>query len=138
MFCPNCGSPQADGSMRCGSCGAFLNTPGPHAPHGHSLAPPGHPGGAPGPQGYVPSVDNHLVVAILTTLFCCLPAGVVAIVYASQVNTKLQVGDYEGAWAASKNAKLWSLISFFTVLIPAALYFLAMCGAVAIGGAAGY
>ena len=57
------------------------------------------------------TVPNYLVFAILTTVFCCLPAGIPAIVFAAQVNGKLQAGDLAGAQQASKNAKLWCLIS---------------------------
>ena len=42
------------------------------------------------PSPYVP---NHLVWAIAVTIFCCLPAGMVAIVYAAQVNGMLDAGD---------------------------------------------
>ncbi|HTS37126.1 MAG TPA: CD225/dispanin family protein [Candidatus Solibacter sp.] len=59
----------------------------------------------------VTTVPNYLVFAILTTVFCCLPAGIPAIVYAAQVNGKLQAGDYAGAQQASKNAKLWCLVA---------------------------
>jgi hypothetical protein len=37
--------------------------------------------------------------------------GIAAIVYAAQVNGKLQAGDIAGAQAASNNAKLWCWIS---------------------------
>jgi len=37
------------------------------------------------------------VQAILCTLFCCLPFGIVAIVFAAQVDGKLAAGDYNGA-----------------------------------------
>jgi hypothetical protein len=57
------------------------------------------------------AVQNYLVFAILATVFCCLPAGIPAIVYAAQVNGKLQVGDVAGAQAASNNAKMWCFIS---------------------------
>jgi Gpi18-like mannosyltransferase len=56
--------------------------------------------------------NNYLVWAILTTIFCCLPFGIVSIVYAAQVNSKWMMGDYDGARASSKNAKLWAWISF--------------------------
>jgi hypothetical protein len=56
-------------------------------------------------------VQNYLVFAILTTVLCCLPAGIPAIVYAAQVNGKLQAGDIAGAQLASKNAKMWCWIS---------------------------
>jgi hypothetical protein len=58
------------------------------------------------------TVPNYLVFAILTTVLCCLPAGIPAIVYASQVNGKLMAGDYAGARAASNNAKLWCWVAF--------------------------
>jgi hypothetical protein len=58
------------------------------------------------------AVSNYLVFAILATVFCCLPTGIAAIVYAAQVNGKLQAGDLIGAQAASKNAKMWCWISF--------------------------
>ena len=57
------------------------------------------------------TVQNYLVFAILATVFCCLPAGIPAIVYAAQVNGKLQAGDVAGAQLASNNAKMWCLIS---------------------------
>ncbi|WP_248964892.1 CD225/dispanin family protein [Sphaerisporangium perillae] len=68
----------------------------------------GHGYGQQGPYGGGPAApDNHLVPAILTTLFCCLPFGIVSIVKSSQVNSKWAVGDYQGAIAASEEAKTW-------------------------------
>lgn len=55
--------------------------------------------------------ENHLALAIITTILCCLPLGIVSIVFASQVNSKYAAGDYEGAEKASKNAKLFWIIS---------------------------
>jgi hypothetical protein len=60
----------------------------------------------------VGSVPNYLVQAILVTLFCCLPLGIVAIVYAAQVNGKLAVGDIYGATEVSNKAKMWCWWSF--------------------------
>ncbi len=54
---------------------------------------------------------NYLVFAILATIFCGKIFGIVAIVFAAQVNTKWYAGDHQGALNASKNAKLWSWIS---------------------------
>jgi len=53
---------------------------------------------------------NYLILAIITTFFCCQITGVVSIVYAARVNAKWDGGDYAGAEADSKNAKLWGLI----------------------------
>ena len=55
---------------------------------------------------------NYLVWAIVTTILCCLPFGIVSIVYAAQVNSKWQMGDYEGAKLSSKNAKIWAWVAF--------------------------
>ncbi|MDR9399858.1 MAG: CD225/dispanin family protein [Psychroflexus sp.] len=55
--------------------------------------------------------NNHLALAIVTTLLCCQPAGIVSIVYASQVNSKYIAGDYAGAERASANAKTWWIVS---------------------------
>jgi ABC-type Fe3+ transport system permease subunit len=59
---------------------------------------------------------NYLVWAILTTILCCLPFGIVSIIYAAQVNSKWQMGDYEGAKQSSKNAKIWAWVSFGVAL----------------------
>ena len=61
------------------------------------------------PQGPPP---NYLAWAILTTIFCCLPFGIVSIVFAAQVNSKWIAEDYDGAMNASKNAKIWAWVSF--------------------------
>jgi Interferon-induced transmembrane protein len=61
------------------------------------------PGGA--------AVPNHLVWAILATVLCCLPSGIVAIVYSAQVNSKLLAGDIAGAQASSNSAKTWCWVS---------------------------
>ncbi len=50
------------------------------------------------------AIPTHLVKAILTTLFCCLPLGIASIVFASQVNTKELQGDIAGAQEASNKA----------------------------------
>lgn len=55
--------------------------------------------------------SNYLVFAILATIFCSKIIGIVSIVFAAQVNSKWNAGDFEGAVTASKNAKLWAWIS---------------------------
>jgi hypothetical protein len=56
-----------------------------------------------------PKPPNHLVWAILTTLCCCLPFGIVSIVFAAQVDSKYNGGDLAGALQASENAKKWAI-----------------------------
>ena len=54
--------------------------------------------------------------AILVTLFCCFPCGVISIIYASKVSTRLSRGDEEGAYEASRKAEMWVKISFWSIL----------------------
>jgi hypothetical protein len=75
-------------------------------------------------------VPNYLAQAILVTLFCCLPFGIVSIVYAAQVNGKLQAGDVQGAISSSNSAKMWCWISFGIGFAFSALYMLAVLGGV--------
>jgi hypothetical protein len=58
----------------------------------------------------VASVPNYLIPAIIS-LFCCLPLGVVGVIFAAQVNGKVAAGDTVGALDASKKAKLFSFIA---------------------------
>ena len=69
------------------------------------------------------SVPNHLAKSILVTLFCCLPFGIVAIVFSSQVDGKLAGGDVSGAREASDKANFWCNLSIGLGLVAAALYF---------------
>ncbi len=93
-------------------------------PYSESYPPPMPPAPRHVPRtGYAAGqVPNHLVWAILATLFCCLPAGIVAIVYAAQVDGKLASGDYAGAVEASNNASMWSWISFGSIFVIIILY----------------
>ena len=60
--------------------------------------------------------------AVIVTLFCCMPFGVVAIVKASQVNSKLSIGDWQGALNASGSARTWCWVSFVCSLIAGILW----------------
>ncbi|HET9033506.1 MAG TPA: CD225/dispanin family protein [Dokdonella sp.] len=69
------------------------------------------------------TINNNLVWAILATLFCCLPTGIVAIVYAAQVDGKVAGGDIEGAQHSARNAATWSWVSFGLFMIGILGYF---------------
>lgn len=64
-----------------------------------------------GPKG--PFSENWLVEAILVTILCCLPFGIVGIIFAAQVNNKQQAGDMEGAEKSRKEAAKWTKIGFW-------------------------
>ena len=65
----------------------------------------------PPPAGAEANIPNYLIPAILATVFCCLPVGVVSIIFAAQVNGKLAAGDIAAATDASKKAKMFMFIA---------------------------
>ena len=86
VVCSRCGTQSPDGTNFCPKCGQNLAAPSgppPYQPYGQSL-----------PSQQVP---NFLVWAILVTLFCCLPFGIISIIYAVQVDGKVSSGDLQGA-----------------------------------------
>ncbi len=77
-----------------------------------------------------PKPDNYLVWAILTTILCCLPFGIVSIVYATKVDNLYYAGQYDEAAAKAKSAKTWAIVAAASGLIFAVLYlvFVVMLG----------
>lgn len=69
------------------------------------------------------TVPNYLVPAIIS-IFCCWPLGIVAVIFAAQVNGKVAAGDISGAEDASKKAKLFSYISIGIGLAVGVVYLL--------------
>lgn len=65
----------------------------------------------PPPPGGSANVPNYLVMAIISVI-CCTPLGAVAVIFAAQVNSKVQSGDMAGAVEASRKAKMFSYIAF--------------------------
>ena len=111
MYCTECGAQISDETTVCPKCGVPVA--------GKNVAAAGNV--------HVPS---HMVGAILTTVFCCVIGGIVAMVYASQVNTKLAQGDIAGAQSASRSAFGWMIASAIFGGVCGLLY-LVLCVAAA-------
>ena len=56
-----------------------------------------------------PNIPNYLWQSIVATVLCCMPFGVVAIVFSAKVDGLVARGDIAGANAASKSAKNWMI-----------------------------
>lgn len=110
MYCTKCGTQNSDNAFKCVQCGEALSRPQQFA--ASSTKPI--------------EISNYLVQAILVTIFCCLPFGIPAIVFAAQVNTKVASGDYNGAIKSSRQAKMWCWISFGVGLGISLIYLLVM------------
>ena len=55
--------------------------------------------------------DNNLVWAIVSTILCCWPLGIVSIIKSTKVNTLWAQGDHEGAKKSADDAKKWAIYS---------------------------
>jgi hypothetical protein len=115
--------------------------PGPAGPPAYQQ--PGYPQPGYQQQGYQPVYgppagpppDNYLVWAILSTVLCCLPLGIVSIVYAAQVNDKWLRGDAAGATESARKAKqfaTWSAAVYGVLLVLVGIFYVGIF-ALAIG-----
>lgn len=77
--------------------------------------------GAVAPQD-IPRPPTHMASAIVATILCCLPLGIVAIIHSTKVSELYSKGDYHGALAASKKAKNWSNFAALAAIGLIALY----------------
>ena len=117
-LCPNCSASNEIDDSFCISCGTpFSGIPSQDAVTFTESTCPVRP-------------SNYLPWAILSTLCCCVPSGIVAIIYAAQVNSKWESGDQIGSEHASSRAKMWILIG---VGISAACWILYAVYVIAIG-----
>ena len=96
--CPFCTRRNEAGARYCASCGRPIPSTA------HSAY--GSPSTAADDR-----VPNYLLHAILATVCCCPPFGIVSIVHAAQVNGKVAIGDMKGARKLSHNARSWILVS---------------------------
>jgi uncharacterized membrane protein len=84
-----------------------------------------------------PRPNSYLALAIISTILCCLPTGIVSIIYATKVNSHYEDGNYDEAKRASKNAKTWGLVSIGIAVLGWLIYMLifgvALFGAISNG-----
>lgn len=104
--CPACGESILLAARKCRFCGELLDG---SAPRRHTAT-----GGERPP--------SHLTKAIITTLCCCQPFGIVAIVYAAQVDSRWHQGNHLGAGEASDKANLWANLGIAFGLATQLLY----------------
>lgn len=62
-------------------------------------------------------VPNYMIWSILATILCCLPFGIVGIIYSAKTTLLVEKGDYSGALAASAKAKVWCVVSLILGIV---------------------
>ena len=123
MYCSKCGNNLGTDASFCPNCGTPVPITGPA-----TVPVPGDQASA-GPEGWesqppedLTKIPTYLPYAILVTVFCCLPFGIPAIVYAARVSSRIAAGDGPGAMAESRNARTWTWVSFWVGLAGVAIY----------------
>lgn len=115
--CKNCGSPVSDKAEKCPKCGQKITAEGIESiPTPTPVSTPvsvsdseSTPAPTPNSNSLTQRPNNYMVIAILTTIFCCAPVGIVSIVKAYTVNILYDHGDYDEAILASEKAKSWAI-----------------------------
>ncbi|MBX9789450.1 MAG: zinc-ribbon domain-containing protein [Pirellulales bacterium] len=112
MFCPHCGTENADDVWYCRQCGGSISNPYEATATAPGVVLPAGP------------VYNWLVPSVVATVFgslcaclCCLsvaslPCGIVSIVCAAQVNGLVRTGDIAAAVRTAGLARTWCLVTF--------------------------
>lgn len=99
--CPSCGVTSPENSSFCTACGAPLS--------GGPAAPPSIRGTAPPPAE---ASTTRLIMSILVTLFCCVPAGLTATVYSAMGYSESFNGHFDQAARHNRTAAIWLWVAF--------------------------
>ena len=94
MLCKTCGKEIADDVTFCPHCGNSTSNPADES----------------APETV--RINTWLVPAILATVCCCMPFGVVSIVYAVGANTEVSNRNFALAQEKADKAKTWFWVSF--------------------------
>lgn len=86
-------------------------------------------GGAYHNPGEAINSTPYLVFAILSTICCCIPLGVPAIVFASKISTAQQMGRMDEARDCAKKAKIFSIIAAVVGVVASIIYFIVIIAA---------
>ena len=70
------------------------------------------------PVSWVP----YLILSIISTLCCCLPFGVVGIVFSAKINSAMLAGNLEEAQNNAKMARIWIIVSFAIGILTWLIY----------------
>lgn len=80
----------------------------------------------PQPAATEPCPPTNLAWAIISTVLCCIPTGIVAIIYALKVSNKYREGDIEGAKRASETGAWWCIATIILGILFMPLSYLFM------------
>ena len=110
MYCKHCGTELPEGTKYCPSCGTPQESQTRQEIRNYECSRP----------------SNHLALAIIVTLMCCIPLGIVSIVYSGKVDTALSKGDISEAESMSRKARNWAIAGIIISAASVIMYFIIM------------
>lgn len=122
IYCSKCGEGNREDARYCLHCGNPL-----HGTNNPVTTPPSNS------NRFMP--ETYLWQSIVVTILCCLPLGIPAIVYATQVEKYFMRGEIDAAQRSSRMAKnfcIWALAVGLLFLVSYILIYV-----IALGGAFG-
>ena len=128
-FCKNCGNQVNDGTKFCPKCGQAIERASRqqvYQQHGQAYQQPAYAYQQSG-QGFQQQQrpiqpSSNMVLAILTTIFCCLPTGIYAIIQSSKVDKLYLSGEYDEAVRVAGESTKWSIIGIVLSVIGWVIY----------------
>ena len=73
-------------------------------------------------QGDTVNWVPYLVLSIISTLCCCIPFGIVAIVFSAKISSAVTAWNIEEAKKAAKTAKIWIIVAVAAGLLASIAY----------------
>jgi len=120
IFCTKCGHKNPEGSLFCAKCGTSIKMlDGTQTEQTFEYKSQNISGQAPKPE-------NNLVWAVLCTVLCCMPLGIVAIVYSTKVDSAYAEGRQEDAQNYANKAKNWAIAGALSSIIIMVIYLIFM------------
>lgn len=96
-YCSNCGNCINDNVLFCPRCGQRVAVVVNIQQQPHNKRPPLKP-------------NSNVALALLSTMLCCFPIGIYAVVLANKVDTLYYLGEYQKAEYTAEDAKKWAII----------------------------
>lgn len=94
----------------------------PYGQGGPSFGQPGPPYGGQAPISEPPSLTGWSIAVLV---LCCLPGGIVGLIYGNKAKTEWAKGNFAGAQTAYNTGKTWLIVSACLGVVITAIYIIA-------------
>jgi hypothetical protein len=109
-----------------GAPGGWGAPPGPYGAGGFGGPPPGAPPGMGSGGDVAGSANTWFILSIICTILCCLPAGIIGIIFTNDAKNMAARGDYAGAEAKLGTGKVAVIAGIVLTVVLWVLYVILM------------